>query len=140
MGREKAQTEKALEKAEANLRLARDAVDQCFNVAVTHDLFQEPRMENAKKLLLQQTLPFYRSFSSRRPDDPAVQAEEAEQLFRVALIEQLLRPAQARQAYEQALSRWRQLVQAHPDVPEYQKNLAVAHNNLGNLLQARPAG
>ncbi len=98
VGREKAHTEKALEKAEENLKLARDAVDQCFNVAEKDDLFQQPHMEHAKKLLLAQTLPFYQSFRSRSPDDPAVQAEQAEQLSRVARIERLLHPEKGRQA------------------------------------------
>jgi hypothetical protein len=72
VGREKARTEEALgqaqanltraleaegqananlARAEANLVLARRAVDECFNVAKEHPLFQQPRMEKAKKLV-----------------------------------------------------------------------------------------
>ena len=63
------EAEANLARAEANLALARRAVDECFNVARDDPLFQSPPMEDAKKLLLKKTLPFYREFGSQRPDD-----------------------------------------------------------------------
>jgi serine/threonine-protein kinase len=130
-----AQAETNLEQAEANLALARDAVDQCFNVAKEHPLFQQPRMEEAKKLLLKKTLPFYRRFRSQRPDDPDLQRQQAEQFFRVGYIEKALgHQAAARTAYQEARAIGVELVQAHPDVPEYLQALGLTHNNLGALL------
>src|SRR5207249_3737659 len=79
-----------LEQAEANLKLARQAVDECFNVAKDHPLFQQPRMEKARKLLLQKTLPFYKQFRSHRPADRALLREEAGQWFHIGYIEQVL--------------------------------------------------
>src|SRR5262249_32253628 len=109
----------SLGRAEANLTRAGRAGDECFNVARSHPLFQEPRMEKAKKLLLEKTLPFYRNFRSQRPDDPVLQREEAEQWFRVAYIEQLfVRTAEARRAYERARDLQAKWVEAHPEVPE----------------------
>ena len=54
-----------------------DAVAKCFNFAKEDKLFQLPRMEQAKKLLFQATLPFYKAFRSRKPDDAGLQFEEA---------------------------------------------------------------
>jgi serine/threonine-protein kinase len=125
-----------LKQAEANLKLAKDAVDQCFNVAKEHPLFQQPRMEKARKLLLQQTLPFYQNFRSQRPGDRGLQREEAGQWFRVGYIELVLgRLAQARTAYEKARDLYDQLVLAHPDVPEYRGGQASTLYNLGFLLR-----
>jgi tetratricopeptide (TPR) repeat protein len=125
-----------LERAEDNLKLAQQAVDGTFNVAKEHPLFQEPGMKKARNLLLRQTLPFYKNFSSQRPDDRDLQHEEAKQWFRVGYIEwELLRTQDARQAYERARVLFEALVKAQPDVLSYQQNLALTHNNLGNLLR-----
>ena len=47
-------------------------------------------MEKARKLLLAKALPFYRQFRSQKPEDPGLQREEADQLFRVGYIEGVL--------------------------------------------------
>jgi hypothetical protein len=54
-----------LKQAEANLKLARQAVEECFNVARDDPLFQEPRMEKARKRLLEKTLPVYKQLRSQ---------------------------------------------------------------------------
>jgi serine/threonine-protein kinase len=133
---QKARTEQERDLAEANLNLARDAVDRCFNVATEHSLFRQPRMEKAKKLLLEKTLPFYRNFRARSPDDHGLQREEARQWFRVGYIENVLgRTTEALEAYEQARDLQGRLVRSHPDVPEYQSDLARTLNNLVVLLR-----
>jgi serine/threonine protein kinase len=53
--------------ADENLELAKKAVDDCFNVARTDPLFQQPRMEKAKKLLLAKTLGFYKNIQETSP-------------------------------------------------------------------------
>jgi serine/threonine-protein kinase len=130
-----------LELAQKNLTLARRAIDECYNVAYKDPLFQGPRMEKARNLLLRKTLDYYKNFRSQRPDDRALQHEEAVQWFRVGHIEGvLLRAKDARQAYERARELFGALVQSHPDLPEYQNDLAVTHNNLGILLMALGQG
>ncbi len=131
-----------LEQAQANLKLARRAIDECYNVAYKDPLFQGPQMEKARNLLLRKTLRFYKNFRVQRPDDRALQHEEANQWLRVGNIEQvLLRTKDAQQAYERAQELFQALVQSHPDVAEYQQDLARTHNNLGNLAAGgRQAG
>ena len=46
------------------------------------------------------------------------------------------RPAEARASYEAALAILRRLAEAHPNVTDYQSNLAGSHINLGGLLAA----
>lgn len=64
---EKARTARALEEAQANLHLARQAVDDCFAVAKVDPIFQGPEMVNARRRLLEKTLPFYEQFVAREP-------------------------------------------------------------------------
>jgi serine/threonine-protein kinase len=124
-----------LERAEANLKMARRAIDECFNIATEHPLFKRQGMEKARKLLLEKSLPFYRNFRTQRPNDPVLQFEEAVHWLRVGSIEQVLyRLTQARQSYERARELLDQLVKTQPDVPEHQSRLADTHHNLGLLL------
>jgi tetratricopeptide (TPR) repeat protein len=124
----------AQQQQKANLDLARKAVDDCFNVAQNDPLFQRPRMERARKLLLEKTLPFYKQFQARG-DDPGVQAEEAGQLLRVGEIERSLALTDAAlKDYRHARDRYLELVKAHPTVPDHQFGLARTHLNLGVLL------
>jgi serine/threonine-protein kinase len=126
-----------LKQAEANLKLARQAIGECFNIARTDRVFQGPRMEQARNLLLRKTLPFYKNFREQRPDDRALQQEEALQWFRVGYIEkELLRANEAKQAYERARGLFEALVKAHPHVHEYQNDLARTYNHLGIVLYA----
>jgi serine/threonine-protein kinase len=126
-----------LELAQVNLKLAREAVDECYNVAYKDPLFQGPRMEKARNLLLRKTLKFYKNFRAQQPNDRALQHEEANQWLRVGNIEQVLvRAKDAQEAYERARNLYRALVAAHPDLPEYQQDLAGTHHNLGILLKA----
>src|SRR5262249_29839804 len=104
-------------------------------------LFQRPGMEQARKLLQEKTLPFYRNFRALRPNDPVLQREEADQWFRVGYIELGFgRNAEALSAYEHARDLMAQLVKAHPKVADYQDVLASAHNNLGALLKTQGKG
>src|SRR5262249_5987675 len=114
-----------LKLAEENLTLARRAIDEGYNVAYKNPLFQGPPMDKARNLLFRKTVDYYKNFRSQRPDDRALQHEEARQWFRVGHIEQvLLRTKDARQAYERARELFQALVPRHPDVPAYQNDLA----------------
>jgi tetratricopeptide (TPR) repeat protein len=126
----------ARQDAEANLKLAKEVVDDCFNVCKDDPLFQQPRMEKVKKLLLTRTLRFYKRMLEQRPADRGLLGEEAAQWFRIGYIQSDLgETSQARTAYEKARERFDELVKAHPDLHEYQSALARTHNNLGLLLQ-----
>jgi serine/threonine-protein kinase len=125
----------ARQDAEANLDLAKEIVDDCFNVCKDNPLFQQPRMEKVKKLLLRRTLPFYKRMLEQRPADRGLLWNEADQWYRIGYIEYVLGEArQARTAYEKARELFGKLVKAHPGLHQYQTALAGTHNNLGLLL------
>jgi serine/threonine-protein kinase len=122
--------------AEANLKLAKQAVDDCFQLAKEHPLLQRDNMREVRKLLLEKALPFYERFRAQRPDDPEIRAETAENHYRVGYIAaELGRNADAQQVYGQALRLLEQLAQEHPDVTQYQDHLAWTYTNLGILQE-----
>jgi serine/threonine-protein kinase len=125
----------ARQDAEANLDLAKEVVDECFNVCKDHPLFQQPGMEKVKKLLLEKTLPFYERMVEQRPIDRGLLWEEADQWYRIGYIEYVLgKTRQARTAYEKARERYDELLKTHPDQHLYQSAQANTHNHLGLLL------
>jgi serine/threonine-protein kinase len=122
--------------AEANLKLAKLAVDDCFQLAKEHPLLQQENMRQVRKLLLEKALPFYERFRAQRQDDPRIRGEMADNHFRVGYITaELGRNADAQQSYGDARRLFEQLAKAHPEVTKYQADLAGTFNNLG-VLQA----
>jgi hypothetical protein len=120
--REKAEAN--LKLAQANLKLAKKAVDDCFMLATQEPLFQQESMREVRQLLLKKALPFYKGFRAQRPDDRFLQAEHADQLFRVAFITQEIgQKEDALHGYEEARAFYAKLAKAHPDVPEYQEKV-----------------
>jgi tetratricopeptide (TPR) repeat protein/tRNA A-37 threonylcarbamoyl transferase component Bud32 len=120
--------------AQKRLKLAKEVIDDCFNVARNDPLFQGPRMEQARKLLLHKALRFHKNFLLRQPDDRDLYAE-ARQWHRIADLESVLGVIEeAREAEERARELCRALVRAHPDVPDYRDELADVHRGLGAAL------
>jgi tetratricopeptide (TPR) repeat protein len=118
--------------AEANLTLAKQAVDECFVVATEEPMLQQPAMRGVRRLLLQKALPFYQNFRAQRQDDPAVQGELAWNHFRIAFITaDTGRQRDAEESYRQAVAAWEALARARPEDAEHRHALAKAYMNLG---------
>jgi serine/threonine-protein kinase len=127
VGAEQRRTAQERDLAEANLALARQAVDECFLIAKEHPLLQQEELRQVRKLLLEKALPFYRQFKERRPDDPAVQEDLAAISFRLGFISnELGSPSEARAAYTTARELYERLAKWHPDVASYQARLGEA--------------
>jgi serine/threonine-protein kinase len=130
------EAEANLKLAQANLKLAKQAVDDCYVLATKEPLLQQESTKEVRKLLLKKALPFYKGFRAQRPDDPALQDEHAEQLFRVAFItDEIGNKADALNSFEEARKLLVKLVADRPNVPLYQTNLAGTYNNLGVILR-----
>ena len=115
-----------LKQAEENLKLAKKAVNDTFDLARDHPRLQKKEMKEVKKLLLEKALPFYMNFRLQRADAGAGRADLVDQLFRIAYImTEIGHPAAARQAYEQAKEILEMLVKDYPDVPRYRTLLAA---------------
>ncbi len=123
-----------LERAEANLKLAKKAVDDTYGLVKNHRLFQQRRHREVRKLLLEKVLPYYNSFSFQRPDDRALAFEQATYLSAAAdITHEIGRQSDAIRLYEQARDVYQKLSRDHPQVADYRARLALTHNNLGHL-------
>jgi tetratricopeptide (TPR) repeat protein len=102
--RERARAEEQRQQAEANYRMARDAVDQVLAEAGKNVPADVPPVEPMRRELLEQALKFYEEFLEEHGTDPAVRQERGRAYGRVGDIHRLLgQHALAEQAYRQAL-------------------------------------
>jgi serine/threonine-protein kinase len=121
-----------LKRADQNLELARQAVDECFGLAKADPLLQEEGLVAVRKLLLAKTLPFYRAFSKQKPTDRRLASQQADYLFRTSYITaEIGRQEEALASYRQARDVLLDLSKKHPQVADYQEFLAHTWNNLG---------
>jgi len=128
--------EKQRLEAEANLALAKKAVDECFGIAKTHPLLKRPQLgdelHQLKRLLLVKALPLYEALSARRPGGPGSERDVWDQHFRVGYIQhELGSKEKALDHLRQAERTARQLVKAQPDEANYRDDLALTLTNLG---------
>src|SRR5206468_12531069 len=69
------EVERQRREAEANFRLARDAVDRMLTEVGAASLAGVPQMTPVRQALLREALAFYLEFLRRRRDDPAILLE-----------------------------------------------------------------
>jgi serine/threonine-protein kinase len=120
------------EEAEENFRQALEAVEQLLAEVGAVDLADVPHMETVRKGLLLRALGFYRRFLARRGTDPALRQETGRASSRVGDIQEMLgEPAEAEQAYDQAIAL---LEQPPADAPR-RRELARSHHQRGVLLK-----
>jgi serine/threonine-protein kinase len=104
-----------------------DAIEQLIG--------SRPTLGPQERTYLERTLKRWQEFAKRKGDDEHSVALRAEGHFRVAsLWDKLSRRDEARREYETARELRQRLVGAFPSVPQYLRDLAATHNNLGNLL------
>ncbi len=121
--------------AEANLRMARQAVDD-YCVKVSGD----PRLRDNRPLrreLLQTAVPFYEQFLERRSDDPVMRGELGRASLRLADVTREIgdvRQAMARS--EQAVDFFAPLAHDYPGELDYQRGLASSYRVSGDLYRA----
>jgi serine/threonine protein kinase len=89
IAQERDRTEEALEAAEANLLLAREAVDKMYT-QIARDFGDQPGMQPFQRELLRDALRFYREFARRKSTDPLIRLETAYASLRVAQIDYML--------------------------------------------------
>jgi tetratricopeptide (TPR) repeat protein len=134
IAREKAQAERQRERAEANLELARQAVDDYITKVGQDPRLRQHDLEGLRKQLLRSALGFYQQFAQQRGDDPQVQAERGRAYQRLGFVtQQVGDDAEALGLYEQAAALFDRLAHDHPDVADHRRQLAAAHNDLGHL-------
>jgi eukaryotic-like serine/threonine-protein kinase len=132
--RERNNTEKQRQSAEANFKRALDAVDQMLTRVGEAELLNVPQMEPVRRDLLRDALRFYQEFLQERGDSAVVRSEAASAYRRVGQIEVLLgQRDEGEAAYGQALALLEQLLAESPGDPDFRHKLAGVHTDRGAL-------
>ena len=129
------------DRAEQNLGIAREAVDQSLSAAGRQQARESPdtpAMEAFREELLDKADTFYSilSLDGGNSTNPQVRAGAAAAHSRLGDINRLReRPDKAIPEYKQAIATYQALASQHPAAFEYRRDLAYCHNWLGETLR-----
>jgi serine/threonine protein kinase len=124
------------QKAEWREQQARRAVDRMFTRVADRWLSRAPYLEPVQQEFLEEALAFYEDFLHDNGADPSVRRDTARAYRRVADIRRRLgRPAEAEEAYAQALPLLEALAAEAPGEADTREELALCRNNRGHLFQ-----
>jgi Novel STAND NTPase 1/Tetratricopeptide repeat len=127
-------------RAEANLQLARKAVDESLSSAGRQQGRESPdppQLEQFRQELLKKAEAFYSNFLTRKGgNSPQFRAESASVHSKLGDINRLLeKHEEAVAQYRLAISAFEELLREKPSNAEYRQALAYAHNWLGETLR-----
>jgi tetratricopeptide (TPR) repeat protein len=130
---------RAQKRAEANLSLAKQAVDQSLSSAGRQqgrEAPDSPDIEAFRKELLGKAATFYAAFISYNSGNEELRAESASAHSRLADINRLLdKRDDSVKEYKNAISAFEKLAKDHPKEAIYPQRLAYCHNWLGETLR-----
>ncbi len=122
------------ERAQANFRKARAAVDEMLTQVGQEDLADIPRMEPVRERLLGKALAFYQGFLRENGDDRGIRKEVARAYGRIGEIQAMLQHLpEAEAAYREAVALTSPPIARSPDA-EDRSDLAGYQGELGWLL------
>jgi eukaryotic-like serine/threonine-protein kinase len=122
------------ERAEANLRSAREAVDRIYTLAA-EKMADQPHMEQIRRALLEDALEFYQGFLKQKGTDPLIRHETARAYLRVGSIQSMLgRLDRTEDPLRQAIALLQRLVADYPTEPEYRSDLGDAYECLARYF------
>jgi serine/threonine-protein kinase len=128
-------TRQQRDRADRNLRLAREAVDKTVSKITENARLQEADFHELRHDLLEYMVPFYEEFIKQREKDPELERDRGRSWGSLAnLRREMGESEQAQSDYEQIRAIFRQLVADFPSMPEYRLDLARTDYNRGNLL------
>ena len=130
----------ARREAEANFKMAQQAVDAYLTNVSENTLFKEQDTLDIRKLrreLLESALPFYKKFVKERSRDPRLREQLANAHFRLGDITRVIGTSQeALDCYRSALEIWEPLARSAPENLEFQSRLADCYFVFGQLKQS----
>jgi tetratricopeptide (TPR) repeat protein len=134
ISREKNDKEEALAESEANLSLARHAVDEMYTqVAAQLDI--QPEMQPFQRDVFLKALRFYQEFAKRKSNDPTVRLQTAHSWVSVGSIQTTLGQHRAgERACCEAILALEQLIEERPSEHKPRIELARAYHTLGGIL------
>ena len=122
--------------AEKRFQLNREAVDRYFTEVSKGDLLDEPGLQPLREKLLKLAKDYYARFVEERRNDPAVRADLARSLGRLARISADLKdPREAIGLHLQALPIFQELAAAQSDDPAPQADIAATWYELSKLYR-----
>jgi eukaryotic-like serine/threonine-protein kinase len=131
---EQGRTLEALQRADANSRRARQAVEDYFTAVSQEILLDEPGMQPLREKLLRSALEYHQVFLKERANDPGIEAELAMSHLRYGNIASLTSRYDAALSHlRSGLEKFEELARRHPDHLEYQRKLAVTLVEIGKI-------
>ncbi len=131
--RQRQLAEVSFQKAEANFRKAREAVDEYFTKVSESKLLNVPGLQPLRKDLLESARKYYEQFLRDRGTDRTVRADAAQAWYRLGLIEsEVGTEAEAAKRLQQAVAMYEALARDYPGELNYSYRLAIALNDLSN--------
>jgi serine/threonine-protein kinase len=137
--RELAQQNVALEEANVRERaaaeLAQKTIEDMTSGTALRFLEGVKELQPQQKQFLEQALAYYRQATERTPVDEREARRQGLAFRRMGFLQErlgFLEPAEL--SYRAAIKQWEQLAAEHPQVPEYRRELARSHNDLGIVL------
>ena len=125
----------AKHRAEANFKLAREAVDRYCTRVSEHPKLRAAGFEDLRKELYLAAAGFYGKFVHQSENDPAVRRARANSFTNLALIlRDTESPDKAIKPYSEAIAILRDLLDQDPRRRDLLLDLAAGHNDLGTAL------
>ena len=135
VSQEQKRTAAALERADANFRRARQAVEDYFTTVSEETLLDEPGMQPLREKLLRAALKYHEAFLRERAADPSVEAEVALSHFRYGAMAIMTGASQDAESHlRAALDQFRKLAREDPARLEYRRFTGLTLVRLGDLL------
>src|SRR5206468_4179337 len=108
-------TEEQRQQADANLRQARQAVDEYYTAVSESDLLNVPGLQPLRRKLLNSALKYYQGFLAQRQDDARAHGDVAAAFLRVGRLTHAVGSQQeALQACQKACALYEELVSQDP--------------------------
>jgi serine/threonine protein kinase/Tfp pilus assembly protein PilF len=128
-------------RAQANLQIARDAIEQMLTQLSEKHLARVPQMEVVRARVLQEALEFHQRLLQEQGDDPALRAQAAFAHTDVGRIQaELGRQDNAEASYRHSIRTFEDLAATETDEPEYRYGLELALRGLGSVLDKSGRG
>jgi tetratricopeptide (TPR) repeat protein len=122
-------------KAEAAQEQAMDALRATTDEVVEKLLGAKPALGPAEKEFVESTMKRWQTFAAQQGEGELAQRARAEGFRRVAYLRAKLgQEEEARAGYQDAIAGYAQLSANFPAVPQYRRELAKSHHNLGATL------
>ncbi len=123
------------QRAEANLRLGRQAVDDMYTQVAERWLAHEPQMTPVQREFLEKALSFYEQFAKLNGTDPELRYQIGQAHWRVAHIcNSLEQFPKSEEACREAIAVFKGLAADFPEEPRYRHELGVCHIDLAWVL------